>query len=458
MNFMRALAMVAAGLVALLCSAGSSWADAVAAMSGPVSAPPCAPATRSATKPDEARGRDLLASGALAAGPSGAAMGPVQNNARGKNAPLAMKQGIGNGNGGAVREQQRRSIQAQETQMRAMPLFNDKQYKQSELTHLKLVNGQLHAELLPGMPNSQVRIGVIGSKSLWVGNMQPNLQSFTGSIQRFDFDQLDDNQYYLTSLSIYPGGMNLQVNGIGRYASLQAAPGRVLLYVMETDKETGQTKQTVMLNEQSLQELRSKHPQEVRRILVPILVRLCGENPLSPGAGDIYGALTELQPDAAATQAIRGLLPRLDADAISERDAATAELQKLGRAGVLAAMRMDQSNLSEEQKARLQAFISSQRTNAEIDDATAANDPDFLIDCLDDADAAIQQAARQRLQKLIGHDVKLDEHLTGEARQAALDQLRDAIRKQFPTKLTPPAPNAPAPAENSRDHGKVWTH
>src|SRR5207248_8185046 len=54
------------------------------------------------------------------------------------------------------------------------------------------------------------------------------------------------------------------------------------------------------------------------------------------------------------------LVAKLDADDAKTRDAATAALKALGRPAVHACLRLDQSNLSPEQRNRLSAFYAAE--------------------------------------------------------------------------------------------------
>jgi len=200
-------------------------------------------------------------------------------------------------------------------------------------------------------------------------------------------------------------------------------------------------------------QLFNEHEPQVRRYLMPLLKELAGENVLRPRAGDVYRAFTAIAPDPAITAQLKSILPDLDADAAPQRNAASAKLDHLGRVGVLAALRLDPSELSPEQRGRIDALVD--RNSLWPDPATsAATDPHFLADCLGDDDAAVRRAALAALQKLAGRDIAFDVDAAPAARSRAVDELVDRL-DELELKPAPPSHDAalgaaapsPAPAE-----------
>ena len=122
---------------------------------------------------------------------------------------------------------------------------------------------------------------------------------------------------------------------------------------------------------------------------------------------------------------MKDLLPQLDADAFEKREAASAELAKLGRGGVLALLRMDLKPLSEEQKARCQGFLNSFRQGGNDDlEQSGGGIRNFLLDAMEDDDAAVRTAAKNQLQKVLGHGVNVDVLAAQDERAKAMDALR----------------------------------
>jgi hypothetical protein len=168
-----------------------------------------------------------------------------------------------------------------------------------------------------------------------------------------------------------------------------------------------------------LQHIRHERPVEVRTYLEPLLREICdGRNPLRPGAGDVYRAFESIPADSAALERVKRIVESFDALEPATRDAASAQLNQLGRAEVLAAVRIDRTELSAEQSSRLDAFVARNSTLADI--AAARRDPLFLIDCLEDDDRAVRTAALLQLRQAGGgHEVEFDIDAPAEQRAAA---------------------------------------
>jgi hypothetical protein len=170
----------------------------------------------------------------------------------------------------------------------------------------------------------------------------------------------------------------------------------------------------------------------MRTYLEPMLIEICGgHNPLRPQAGDVYRAFPSIPADSDATQRVQYLVDAFDALEPSAREAASAQLNRLGRAEVLAAARIDRRELSAEQSLRLDAFLV--RNSAVTDIPAARRDPLFLIDCLEDEDRAVRAAALDALRHVVDHDIDFD--IDAPAEQRADDAA--ALELQL---LAPPKP------------------
>jgi hypothetical protein len=147
---------------------------------------------------------------------------------------------------------------------------------------------------------------------------------------------------------------------------------------------------------------------------------------------ELYSVLTDIPADAKVTQAVKDLLPLLDADAFEKRQAASAELAKLGRPGVLAVLRLDMTVLTEEQKARCRAFANTYRQgNADEDWEQKRQDPYFLLDAMEDDDAVVRAAAKGQLQRVMGHEVSFD---------VLADSVRSDVQKEWEAKTSTTQP------------------
>ena len=178
----------------------------------------------------------------------------------------------------------------------------------------------------------------------------------------------------------------------------------------------------LVLEANDIQQLRHDHPAEVRTYLDAMLGEIGGgSNPLRPQAGDVYRAFDNIPADSATLEQVTRLLEDLDALEPATREAASRRLERLGRAGVLAAARINRTDLSAEQALRLDAFIARNITIA--DAASARDDPLFLLDCLEDEDRAVRSAALEQLRRVTGRAIDFDIDAPASGRAAAADSL-----------------------------------
>src|SRR5204862_3670679 len=123
--------------------------------------------------------------------------------------------------------------------------------------------------------------------------------------------------------------------------------------------------------------------------------------------------------DPVAVENLRAVLADLNAESAATRAAAAKKIQSLGEDGVHAALRIDRTDLTPEQSARLDALI--RRDSIWPDPAAEArSDPRFLADCLADDDAAVRSAALTSLRALMRHEVPFDLNASAAARQRAV--------------------------------------
>ena len=197
--------------------------------------------------------------------------------------------------------------------------------------------------------------------------------------------------------------------------------GAVTVRVFEYAQWGQPNKVVVTAAAPTLFQLRAEHPEDFRTYVLPMLGKFSDLSFLAPGPSDVYGAFQEIPADEKVTGEIEQLIPKLDADDPADRDAASAKLDQLGSAGVLAALRMDMSDLTAEQKERLRLFIAQHRRRSGINVTALLHDPAFLIDCLEFPDAAVRAAAKADLERLIGKSIAFDATLTGGAAATAAD-------------------------------------
>jgi len=171
-----------------------------------------------------------------------------------------------------------------------------------------------------------------------------------------------------------------------------------------------------------LLKLWNDHQRECRQYLVPLLKTIAPrENLLRPRAGDVYRVFRDIPADPEVTKQVVALLPGLEADSPAARDEASSRIESLGAAGVLAVLRMDRSEWTPEQTARLAAIVQRQST---LNDSPAwQRDIYFLTDCLDDADPAVRQAALTLVRAVAGREVEFDVAAGSPARLAAAQEI-----------------------------------
>lgn len=309
--------------------------------------------------------------------------------------------------------------------------------KLDALIHFWLYNGLLHAQSADVATPTQVRIGVDGSKAVWT-LLRPHGAGFASltRIERYDFDAKDE-ELWNSRVMIGEGFVTLSAQSLYGNTTLWQNASGVNVRVAEFG-QWGQPQNVVFTGQaRSMLQLRAEHPQEFRTHVVPLLSRFSDLSFLLPGPADVYGVFVEIPADQMIVQSIARILPELDADDPVDRDAGSAKLRELGSAGVLAALRWDTTDLSEEQKLRLESFIGCFRRRPIADPAAQRRNVDFLIDCLEYDDQTVRTAAKSELEKQAGHPINFDPSMTGkEAAKAA-----DALRKQL---LTPPDNALPA--------------
>jgi hypothetical protein len=156
---------------------------------------------------------------------------------------------------------------------------------------------------------------------------------------------------------------------------------------------------SVMARSASARDMLRETPHAARKYLIPLLRLLSGgENPLRPGAADVYRAF-DVPPDPAALAAVNRLLPRLAAPDAAERDAASAELAALGRRAVRAAMAVDAEAVHPEAAARLRAVIDATAHDPRPP-ADLRADLTFVIDATTDPDPVVAREAKLLLAEM----------------------------------------------------------
>lgn len=309
----------------------------------------------------------------------------------------------------------------------------------SRVIHFDMEEGWLTAE--PAVPaelmtGAELPIRIRGSRAAWSVRSSP---SGTPTDERFieisykDPGQPLDEGNCSASVQCRCGYTSIsgthRLNGETVYVLYRAWRDADTVQVEAYVQEGGELTRT-LLNARgaTLQEVWCEHPSETNRYLGPVLRKISRRNLLGPGAADVYAAFAALRPQPHAAEALMALLPKLDAPQPSIRLAASAKLAKMGRQGVLAAMRLDDLALSPEQQARINGFVASHRRRNMETPAQMQRDAAFLTECLDDEELEVRQAAKDGLQALTGKPIHFDPQLEGDERLDAVNQVRHEIQ------------------------------
>ena len=258
-----------------------------------------------------------------------------------------------------------------------------------------------------------------------------------GSFTRFSIEcdeRQGDRWSALHLASVTSEGQNVTINGVGRagqsFVSVtyiqDVSGGGVRLMVQRARRARARPLDDDRAID--LVQLWNEHQPQVRKYLLPLFNEISATNLLRPRAGDVYRAFESIAADEAALAKVREVLPMFDADSAAERDAASAKLDQIGPSGVLAAMRIDRTDLSPEQRGRLNAFIT--RHTLWPDPAAARQDPHFLGDCLEDDDPAVRAAALTALRVLAKREITFDLDAPLASRRAAAAELIEAIEQR----------------------------
>ncbi|HET6248436.1 MAG TPA: hypothetical protein VFE47_12110 [Tepidisphaeraceae bacterium] len=342
----------------------------------------------------------------------------------------------------------RQMIDSQRNNMRAR--WADAPIKQTfapgALISLSLENGLLKAQTTDLATAAPIRVAIEGNKDVWM-LARPRIAAagaFAASgnyvtLTRFNFDAKDEEPWQARMLMTDRTTSFTSQSQYG-ITSLSQSNGAISLHVSEYT-ELGKP-QNILCAAQasSLEQLRAEHADDFRMYAIPLLQQFCDTSFLQPGAADVYSVFVKIPADMKVTQEVQQLVPQLDADDPADREAASAKLRQLGPTGVLAALRLDESALTEEQKLRLRALISGSRRLPVADPAAQRHNLNFLIDCLEYDDIAVRQAAKAELANQTHQSINFDASATG---NAAVSQI-DALRKQLLTESPATQPALPA--------------
>ena len=335
--------------------------------------------------------------------------------------------------------QEQRNPSPQQVQLQDLRRLGNKwirptgHYRWTDLVQLELRERSLELALSPQAAagvlrgERKVAVEIEGSEALWVvtseGRVWLDAQRRIAShhlTATATFDRgASPDRLHLKLLRSTPQNLMMLAFGdiAGRRLETQfmVLPEARRVHLQVVELQRGQRQAIFDAAAADLLKLLQDHPAEVREYLVPMLMQLCGENPLRPGAAEVYAAFSEIPADSSTMEAVEQIVARLDAPDPRQRQRAMSELRALGPPAVLALMRMDDPHFSLEQAARVEHFLAAHRRGG-IDPAAARRDPFFLIDCALDPDPAVRAAAEAKLAEMFDRQLALSPSMSDEMR------------------------------------------
>jgi len=204
---------------------------------------------------------------------------------------------------------------------------------------------------------------------------------------------------------------------------------RVTLVAFSTDgSNSQQQEETVNISERDFVALRQRHPTETEKWLRPIFRRLQQNSVFAADSNAAWQALVDHWPVSDSTmQAVEQLTPALASADWHKRRRAAEQLAKLGRDGAAAILRLDRTQLTVEQNARVDEVLSRFSPMPASELAALRNDPNFLLDCEYSDDATVRRLASDRLQQVSGRPAGIPVDGPDSVRADLIEKARTAL-------------------------------
>jgi len=343
-------------------------------------------------------------------------------------------------------------------------------FKPGTLVQLSLCNGVLKAHTTDLAAATAVRVAVEGTKSIWMLSRSQGMGAAGGgfprptftpyvNISRYDLDAKDAD-FWNSRLMVSERTVSFYAQTLYGNTSLSQSGGVTRVRVSEYTQWGQPQKSVFVAQASSLTRLRAENPEPFRLYVLPLLARFSDPSFLQPGPADVYGVFPEIAAEQKIAEDLTQLVPELDAIDPIDREAASEKLRQLGAPGVLAALRLDESELSEEQKLRVRSFISAYRRRPTIDPAIERRDLSFLIDCLEFDDPSVRAAAKAEIERVADKHIELDTSLTGDTAATAVDALRRRLlappQSAPPTTLPAGSPAPQVVGERGNSAVRIW--
>lgn len=211
--------------------------------------------------------------------------------------------------------------------------------------------------------------------------------------------------------AVFPDPVNEPNKHLERVAYLTFAPtGQVTVIVQDHDPQQNNAIASVRIRTEAdnLYDLARAYGDSLRTDVRPLLAELSlGEVSLGVGAADAYRVFPSIEPTPLQSRALVDLLPALSSDEPDTVSRADSQLAAFGSGAVLAASRVDRSELSGDARDRLDRFLRSRSVYADVGAEALLGDRDFLLDCLAFPDARVVEAARARIKEQFEVEIPL---------------------------------------------------
>ena len=215
--------------------------------------------------------------------------------------------------------------------------------------------------------------------------------------------------------------------------------GKIKLYINVSKIRSGEVVADLKLSAANILELRRKHPVEVAKYVEPIFRDLRQEAVL--GAVDprlawqVFGSL--FTPSSELTTKVNALVKRLDAESFADREAASAELAKIGAPAAMVLTKSNRTGMSDEQQTRIDALIAPFKPLPDEEASRLRADKFFLMDALYCDDLQVRQWAVKELNTVLRTTVSFDVSAPMDQRKIAIARIRDSVLA-----VNPPATRA----------------
>ncbi|HWE01023.1 MAG TPA: hypothetical protein VG326_01345 [Tepidisphaeraceae bacterium] len=318
-----------------------------------------------------------------------------------------------------------------------------KQRKLDEIFRLQLDGGELAVTtpLEPDREYQQRRAEIDGMSEpamilCWL--MSPDLGEVQFEISVEDYsDPLAVGRLHVTAR---PGGAatakqleNIEIekvwqtsNGFRKVALNQVGESAKMIIFANDGGPNGFI--NLSIEEKDFATLRRLHHSETERWLRPILRELHQESAFAADPAAAWQILAEQWP---ADDHYQGLvaenLKSLNDDDFRVRRKACQALQKLGRDGALAMIKMDRRGLSLEQNVRLDEMIARYKPLPDAEARRLGKDRDFLLDCLYGDDPIARRLALDRLRALTVAPIPFNVDAGDDERVRAVNALREKL-------------------------------